>query len=286
MRLKQTILVISAAVLLLFVLAFRRPGQDAAPAPPAQQGVLQQGPVSIRLIAHPDPAPSFTLSDVAGQPLSLTDFRGKAVLLTFWATWCGPCRAEVPDLIALQERYKDRLEIIALTVDDGSEESVRQFVKKRGINYRVAVAPDDLQDKFGGVHGLPTVFILDTSGRMVQKHVGLRDPTLYDLEIRALLGLPVEARVETIEDTGQIFLANARRATEFPGLDLSQLTPEQRKVVIRRLNEESCDCGCGMTLAQCRINDAKCGVSLAKAKRVLQAASARKPEGIAAPTPR
>src|SRR6202022_344280 len=165
--------------------------------------------------------------------------------------------------------------IIGLTVDDGPEEFVRQFVKKRGINYRVAVAPDDLQDKFGGVHGLPTVFILDTSGRMVQKHVGLRDPTLYDLEIRALLGLPVEARVETIEDTGQIFLANAQRATEFPGLDLSPLTPELKKAVIRKLNEENCTCGCKMTLAQCRINDAKCGVSLKAAKQILAEATSK-----------
>ena len=282
MPLKQIILVIAAGAPLLLVVAFRQPQQSPVDAPAAAQHARP----TIRLIANPDPAPNFKLSDVQGQPISPADFRGKVVLLTFFATWCGPCRAEVPDLIALQERYKDRLQIIALSVDDGPAESVKQFVNAKHINYRVAVAPDELQEKFGGVHGLPTVFLLDTSGRLVQRHVGLRDPALYDLEIRALLGLPVDAQVEAVEDTGQIFLANARRATEFPGLDLTALNPDQKKAVIRKLNEENCTCGCGMTLAQCRINDAKCGVSLAMSKKVLQAAAGGKPGAAAAPMPR
>ena len=282
MRLKQTILVIAAGTPLLLVLAFRHPQQTPVDAPAA----AQHGRPTIQLIANPDPAPNFKLSDLEGHPISPADFHGKVVLLTFWATWCGPCRAEVPDLIALQERYKDRLQIIGLSVDDGPAESVKQFVKAKHINYRVAVAPDELQDKFGGVHGLPTVFLLDTSGRMVQRHVGLRDPALYDLEIRALLGLPVDAQVEAVEDTGQIFLANARRATEFPGLDLTALNPDQKKAVIRKLNEENCTCGCGMTLAECRINDAKCGVSLAKSKNILQAVAGGKPDAAPAAAPR
>ena len=100
--------------------------------------------------------------------------------------------------------------------------------------------------------------MLDTEGRVVQKHEGLRDPELYELEIRALLHLPVDARVETFEDTGQVFLAHADRASELPGVDLSKLTAEQRQTAMHRFNAEGCTCGCGYTLAQCRIYDHNC----------------------------
>ena len=85
---------------------------------------------------------------------------------------------------------------------------------------------------------------LDTQGRVVQKHEGLRDPALYETEIRALLGLPIDARVETFEDTGQIFLAHADRASELPGVDFSKLTPQQKQAALHKFNAESCNCGC------------------------------------------
>lgn len=270
MQLKRAILGLSVAVLLLFAVAFGHPQQRAATAAATEKDLP-----TIRLLRNPDPAPEFTVRDLEGKPLSPSDYRGKVILLTFWATWCGPCRAEVPDLIALQDRYRDKLQVIGLSVDDGPPAEVQRFVQARQINYPVAIVPEDLQEKFGGVHGLPTMFLLDTGGRIAQKHVGLPDPQLYELEIRALLGLPVEARVETYDDNGQIFLRNAGRATEFPGLDLSKLTPEQKKAAIRRLNEESCNCGCNLTLAQCRINDANCEVSLDLARQVVEAASGK-----------
>lgn len=269
MKPARVILGFSLCALLLFTVGFRRPRQSSGASPDASQ---QDVPV-IHFIRNPDPAPEFSLKDIEGKPLSAADFRGKVILITFWATWCGPCRAEVPDLIALQARYAGKLQVIGLSVDEGPADEVRQFVEARRFNYPVAIVPDDVQAKFGEIRGLPTVFLLDTSGRIVQKHVGLRNPQLYELEIRALLGLPVEARVETIDDNGQIFLRNAGRATEFPGLDLSKLTSAQKKAVIRKLNEDSCNCGCTMTLAQCRINDAGCEASLGLARQVIQAAS-------------
>ena len=117
---------------------------------------------------------------------------------------------------------------------------------------------------------LPTLFLLDTNGGVVQKHIGLRNPVLYETEVRALLGLPVEAKIETFEDTGQIFLANAKRATELPGVDLSKLTPEQRKVALREFNRKNCNCKCDLTLAQCRINDTSCPVSEKLAKQEVE----------------
>jgi hypothetical protein len=84
---------------------------------------------------------------------------------------------------------------------------------------------------------------------------------VYESEIRALLGLPVNARIETFEDTGQIFLKNAARATELPGVEFKGLTTEQKRAALKRMNSETCTCGCGLTIAQCRINDTSCTVS-------------------------
>ena len=137
------------------------------------------------------------------------------ILLNFWATWCGPCRAEIPDLIELQKKYQDHLQIIGLAVDDEDLADMKKVVAKTGINYPVAIAPNDVRMKYGGIAALPTSFMLDSEGRVMQKHEGLRDPLLYELEIRALGGMPVPVRVETFEDTGQIFLSHADRANEF-----------------------------------------------------------------------
>ncbi|MGC2233543.1 MAG: hypothetical protein WBA09_18750, partial [Candidatus Acidiferrum sp.] len=100
-------------------------------------------------------------------------------------------------------------------------------------------------------------------------HVGLWDPALYEAEIRALLGLPIKARIETFEDKGEIFLKHADRATELPGVDLSKLTPEQKKIALHRMNADTCTCGCKYTLAQCRIWDSACAVSKAAARKIV-----------------
>ena len=223
----------------------------------------------IRFVRNPDAAPDFKLDTLDGKPLSLSAAHGKVILLNFWATWCGPCRAEIPDLIELQNKYKDHLQIIGLAVDDEEVADLKKAVAKTGINYPVAIAPFDLRMKYGGIAALPTSFMLDSEGRVVQKHEGLRDPLLYELEIRALLGLPIPARVETFEDTGQIFLAHADRANELPGVDLSKLTPEQKLVALQRFNAETCTCGCKFTLAQCRIYDRNCPISRPRTEKIV-----------------
>jgi len=215
----------------------------------------------IRFVKNPDPAPALKINDLDGKPISLEEDKGKIVLLNFWATWCGPCRAEIPDLVELQRKYKNQLAIIALATDEDEPAEVKKFAQKAGINYRIGMATDPLRMEYGGIPALPTSFIIDAQGRVVQKHIGLNDPSIYELEVRALLGLPFDGKVDYFEDTGQVFLKNAERATELPGVNLSKLTPAQKTIALRRFNSESCTCGCKMTLAQCRVNDTGCGVS-------------------------
>jgi len=224
---------------------------------------------AIRFVRNPDPAPDFKLDTLDGKPLTLASSRGKVVLLNFWATWCGPCLAEIPDLIELQTKYKDRLQIIGLTVDDDDPAAIGKVVQEAGINYPVAMASPAVRFKYGGIAALPTSFVLDSQGRVVQKHEGLRDPALYETEIRALLDLPINARVETFEDTGEIFLTHADRANQLPGVDLSKLTAEQKQAALHRFNAETCSCGCKFTLAQCRIYDRNCAISKGRISKII-----------------
>jgi thiol-disulfide isomerase/thioredoxin len=256
---------------------------------PVLVSAQQENQPAIRFVRNPDPAPDFKLTALDGKPVTLAGAHGKVILLNFWATWCGPCRAEIPDLVELQNKYKDRLQILGLVVDDDDPDAIKEFTEKFGINYPVALASDEIRMQYGGIAALPTSFVLDAEGRIVQKHEGLRDPILYETEIRSLLGLPIgNVKVETFEDTGQIFLKNAERASELPGVDLSKLSPEQKTVALHKFNAETCTCGCKYTLAQCRIYDRNCQISKAATSKIITALlhpSPLKSEPAAAPAP-
>jgi thiol-disulfide isomerase/thioredoxin len=236
---------------------------------PFAGSVIAQLPV-IRFVRDPDPAPGFKLKALDGKDLTLEASHGKVILLNFWATWCGPCREEIPELIALQNRYKDRLQIIGLVVDDDDEKEIRSVIATEGINYPVALADPEIRFAYGGIAALPTVFVINAEGRVVQKHVGLFNPALYETEVRALLGLPVAAKVETFQDEGDIFLKHADRAKILPGVDLSKLSPQQRDAALHKFNAESCTCGCKYTLAQCRIYDAGCQISPKRTSEIIK----------------
>ncbi len=239
--------------------------------PPEQQ--QQQQPV-IRFVRDPDSAPDFKFKDLDGKELTLQAFKGKVVLLNFWATWCGPCRAEIPGLIRIQDEYKDRVQIIGMNVDDDDDpEQLRAFVKDQGINYPVAMTSVPVRIAYGGIGALPTLFVINQEGKMMQKHVGLFDPRLYEIEARALLNMPIPARVETFVDTGEVSLKHADRATMLPGIDTSKLTQEQRMAALHKLNAEACDCGCKYTLAQCRISDPGCNTSKERAAAIVSEAA-------------
>jgi thiol-disulfide isomerase/thioredoxin len=239
----------------------------------------------IRFASNAKPAPPFLVNDLDGNFISTAGWRGKVVLLNFWATWCPPCRDEIPEFIDLANRYKDGLIIVGVSMDDAPPSEVKKFASDAGINYPIVMASREMVREYGGVPALPTAFVVDPEGRVVQKHVGLFPSYVYETEVRALLKLPVDATIQTFEDTGQIFLKNAALATELPGVDFSGLTPEQKKIALKRMNTEGCDCGCKLTLAQCRINDTSCPVSKKLTAKVVQEVSAdTKPAPASAPT--
>ncbi len=240
----------------------------------------------VRFASNAIEAPPFLVNDLQGHVISTADFRGHVVLLSFWATWCEPCRLEIPELEKLQSRYKKQLQIIGVSMDDAPPQEVAQFAERAGINYSIVMGSPEIVKEYGGVPALPTNFLINPEGKVVQKHVGLYPLSLYDTEVRALLGMHVDAKVETFKDEGQIFLKNASLATELPGVDFKGLTEAQKKEALKRMNVEGCTCGCQMTIAQCRLLDSSCPISKAMAEKIVQEVRAGKPAPTAAATAR
>jgi thiol-disulfide isomerase/thioredoxin len=251
-------------------------GQERTHREPSVPAVQFQSdePVTLRFLKNPAAAAPLTLQTIDGRTLTSNDLRGKVTFINFWATWCPPCRAEIPSLIALQERYRDHLTIIGVSEDEDALDLVKQFVAEHKINYPIVMSTPELQKAFPGVVSLPTTFVLDKDLRIAQKHIGLLSSATTESEARALAGLPVQASIEYVEPDQPVGLANAAQAKEIPGVDLTKLTPQQRVKILVRLNEEACECGCGLTVAKCRIDDPACGVSLPLARRIVAEMSA------------
>lgn len=132
-------------------------------------------------------APEFSLADLSGQKLDLATYRGKVVLLNFWATWCAPCRTETPRFVELQNRYrKQGLQIIGISLDDRTD-PVRAFYEQFKMNYPVAIGDANLAERYGGILGLPVSFLIGCDGRIHDRHTGETDISLIDREITSLL---------------------------------------------------------------------------------------------------
>ena len=132
-------------------------------------------------------APDFTLSDASGQPVKLSDFRGKVVLLNFWATWCVPCKAEIPMFTELQQSYGNRdFAILGISMDEDGWDSVRPYIAEQRMNYRVMIGNPDIAQLYGGLESVPTSFIIDKSGRIAVTHVGLCSKSEYEADIQAV----------------------------------------------------------------------------------------------------
>ncbi|MEO8481855.1 MAG: TlpA disulfide reductase family protein [Acidobacteriota bacterium] len=273
---RRTMLIVMSVVALLAVVGVvsMKWRSGAVPDAIAETTAANSGRgLTLQFSDKPVAMPALALSDVSGRPIDKSSWAGKVVLVNFWATWCGPCREEIPALVALQERYKDRVVILGLSIDTRPAAEVAAFAQQYHINYPVAVVGDDVQQAFGGLPAVPSTFVVSPAGKMMQRHVGLLDPVRTEHEVRVLAGLPSEAVVQTVPDTGQVFLANAAYATEIPGVDLKTLSASQREKALTTMNTEHCSCGCGLTVAQCRINDPTCDVSLPQAQKIAQAAA-------------
>jgi thiol-disulfide isomerase/thioredoxin len=225
---------------------------------------------SVKLLKERTEVAPFTATDVTGKPISIAQLRGKVVLINFWATWCPPCREEIPALIELQKKYTDQLQIIGIAQDSGSAEDVRRFAEANGMNYPSVLSSPELEKRFPGVYALPTTFMLDHDGRIAQKHVGLLNTSVAALETEALAGTNPALQIVYAEDEDKVRLANAAQANKIPGIDLSKLPPDKKAEALKQLNSEHCTCGCGLTLAQCRLDDPDCGVSLPLAQKLVE----------------
>jgi len=131
----------------------------------------------------------FTVDDMNGKPVSLASYKGKVILLDFWATWCGPCKAEIPNFVELQDAYKDKgLAVLGLSVDD-TVDKLKPFATEFKMNYPVLVGlgRDDVQDAFGPVWGIPTTFLISRDGRICRKNTGIQGKVKYERDIKALL---------------------------------------------------------------------------------------------------
>ena len=135
-----------------------------------------------------DRAPNFSLMTSSGQTVELKKLQGKAVVVNFWATWCGPCRAEIPGMAEIYGKYKDKgVEIVGVSLDDRGWSVVNPFVQKLGIPYPVVLGNDQVVQAYGGIDAIPTTFFVDKKGTVVKKHVGYMSKDDFEKILRSVL---------------------------------------------------------------------------------------------------
>ncbi len=152
------------------------------------QPSVENSNASDELAANNKQAPNFTLVDTKGKKVRLSDYKGKVVIIDFWATWCPPCRRGIPDLIDIQKEFKNKVSVVGISVDTDTKGDVPSFIKNIGINYTVLFASPEVVQAYGNIEAIPTSFIIDKKGNIVNQHVGLTPKETYISEIKKLLG--------------------------------------------------------------------------------------------------
>ncbi|MBV9479294.1 MAG: redoxin domain-containing protein [Acidobacteria bacterium] len=135
------------------------------------------------------PAPEFSLEALDGKTVRLADFRGRAVLLNFWATWCQPCKIEMPWFEEMQKQYgPEGLQVVGIAMDDAPKEDISKFAKEMGVNYPILLGKEVVGEAYGGVQFLPSTFFIDRQGRIVDRIFGLKSRSEIEDDIKLSLG--------------------------------------------------------------------------------------------------
>jgi len=136
----------------------------------------------------PAPAPAWKLNDVDGKAVSFEQYKGKVVVLDFWATWCGPCRSEIPGYVALQKKHGPAgLAIVGVSLDQGGPEVVKKFIAEQKINYQIVMGDEQVTAAFGGVEAIPTTFIIDRKGTLRYRKVGAMPEEEFEAVLKPFL---------------------------------------------------------------------------------------------------
>jgi cytochrome c biogenesis protein CcmG/thiol:disulfide interchange protein DsbE len=147
------------------------------------------GGASASLSFVGQPAPEFSLQSLDGNTVRLADYRGKAVLLNFWATYCQPCKIEMPWFVELQKKYgPEGLQIVGVAMDDVSQQEIAKFAKEMGVNYPILIGKESVGDAYGGVQFLPSSFYIDRNGKVVDRVFGLKGRGEIEADIKKALG--------------------------------------------------------------------------------------------------
>jgi thiol-disulfide isomerase/thioredoxin len=179
-----------AALLLGAFVACTPSKEDQPPKPKVSAEPTPTAAMSGVVAALPKlgPAPSWRLQDLAGEPVSSDQFKGKVVVVDFWATWCPPCRAEIPGYTELQKKYgNDGFMIVGISLDQAGPEVVKSFADKFGINYQLVMGDEAVVNAFGGVEGIPTTFLIDRAGQIRDRKVGAEETAEYEKKIAAVM---------------------------------------------------------------------------------------------------
>lgn len=181
MKRNGVVLIVIAALVALMIYAGVRISRKSGGTPSAQ-AALSKGSL----------APDFELKTLDGKPVKLSSFRGKAVLLNFWATWCGPCKIETPWFVDFYKQYRPQgLEIVGVAMDSGHEE-IPQFVKEMNINYTIVEGTEQVSDAYGGLDGYPVTFFIDRNGKILKMVQGLTGQGDLEQDIKQALAVPVQ----------------------------------------------------------------------------------------------
>lgn len=165
----------------------------------------------IKPLTERQAAPPFELKDANGATATLADYKGKVVLFNFWATWCVPCRAEIPWFQEFDKKYKDQgFAVLGVSMDEEGWGIVKPYLEERKISYRIVIGDEHTSTMYGGIDALPTTFLIDREGKIAAIHTGLVSKSTYEKEIQDLVGAKNVGANRNSSSAGELALLRAK----------------------------------------------------------------------------